>query len=222
MPEPERVQSPYRAVRAVLGVVVSAVLLLIAGRALFGPVGTDVANRGIRLSAHLPVLFWLMSWPFMLTRRRREWVAFPVVWTMGCLFLWVHIAVAFHLGHGWSHEAAWEHTRQVGGYGDGIYVNYAFALVWLADVVRAWVSPNSYLTRPRWLHWTIHGFLAFVVFNAAVVFADWGFRITFTSWVLFLALLTRYLQRRFPVPQTSDTKPPAKAEQSGTTGVDSN
>jgi hypothetical protein len=210
MAEPAPVQSPYRAARGVLGVLVTAALLLIAGRTLFEPVGTDATSREIKFSAHMPVLFWCLSWPFMLTRRRREHVAFPAVWTMGCLLLWVHIALAFHLGHGWSHQAAWEHTRQVGGYGDGIFVNYTFALVWLADVVWVWVSPASYLTRPRWLHWTIHGFLAFVVVNAAFVFADWYFRITFVFWVLFFALFMRYVQRRFPGSRTGDTNPPAK------------
>ena len=94
-----------------------------------------------------------------------------------------------------SHAAAWEHTRQVGGYGDGIFVNYAFALVWLADVVWVWVSPGSYLTRPRWLHWAVHGFLAFVVVNAAVVFAGWGMRLAFAGWVLGLAAFVWYVRR---------------------------
>jgi hypothetical protein len=202
MSEPERIQSPRSTLRAFLAIVGSAGILLLAGHSLFGPVGTDVAHRQIKLSARMPVLFWCFSWPFMFARRRRELVAFPIIWAQGCLFLWLHIAIAFHLGHGWSHEAAWEHTREIGGYGDGIYVNYAFALIWLADVIWAWTSPDSYLTRPRWLHWAIHGFLAFVVFNAAVVFADWAFRLTFIGWVLFLALVARYLQRKFPATQT--------------------
>jgi hypothetical protein len=111
------------------------------------------------------------------------------------VLLLLHIAVAFHLGHGWSHEAAREHTRQVGGYGDGIFVNYAFALVWLADVVWAWASFRSYVARPRWLNWAIHGFLAFVVVNAAVVFG--GERARFLFVVFFLAsALGVWLKRR--------------------------
>jgi hypothetical protein len=72
--------------------------------------------------------------------------------------------------------------------------------VWLADVLWVWVAPTSYLARPRWLHWSIHGFLAFVVFNAAVVFADWSFRFTFViwflGWPLLLGLALRSVKRR--------------------------
>ncbi|WP_171469124.1 hypothetical protein [Frigoriglobus tundricola] len=110
------------------------------------------------------------------------------MWTLGCALLLVHIAVAFHLGHGWSHQMAWEHTRQVGGYGDGIFVNYVFALVWLADVLWAWVGVDSYRARPRWLTWSVVGFLAFVVFNAAVVFGGWGSRGAFGLGLLGAAL----------------------------------
>jgi hypothetical protein len=56
-------------------------------------------------------------------------------------------------------------------------VNYAFALVWLADAVWAVVCFDSYNARPRWLHWTIYAFLAFVVVNAAVVFGSEGMRL---------------------------------------------
>jgi hypothetical protein len=50
-------------------------------------------------------------------------------------------------------------------------VNYLFAAVWLADVLWMWVAPNSYRHRPRWVGFAVHSFLAFIVFNAAVVFA---------------------------------------------------
>ena len=33
--------------------------------------------------------------------------------------------------------------------GGGLYVNYAFALVWGADVAWWWLGPRSYLARPR-------------------------------------------------------------------------
>lgn len=139
--------------------------------ALREPVGTDPKDALITLSAIPPVVLWAACWPLAFDRRR----VLPATrfhWALACVLLWVHIAVAFHLGHGWSHQAAWEHTRQVGGYGDGIFVNYAVAVVWLIDAVWALVAFDSYRARPGWLHWSIHGFLAFVVFNAAVVFAS--------------------------------------------------
>ena len=155
--------------------------------ALLEPAGADTNRWAIRATAILPVCFWCVGWPIALTRRLYV-VGNHFQWTGGCVGCLLHIAVAFHLGHGWSHETAWEHTRQVGGYGEGVYVNYAFALVWLFDVVWLWVAVQSYKARPWWLKWPIHGFLAFVVFNAAVVFGGWEarsyFAIFFTTTLL--------------------------------------
>jgi hypothetical protein len=189
-------------VLGVVALVIFGVMILLPGLALLEPVGTDVTNKTIKRSAELPVFMWCLGCPIAFARRCRWLLGLSTSWAFGCLFLFWHIAIAFHLGHGWSHQAAWEHTRQVGGYGDGIFVNYAFALVWLADAIWVWVAPGSYLTRPPWLHWSIHAFLAFVVFNAAVVFADWRFRSIFLSWFvawsLLLALGVRYMRRRYP------------------------
>lgn len=166
---------------ALAGMLVTASLLIAAYlEPLTGPVGADPTAPEIRHSAELPVVFWCVGWPIALVRRTLR-PAVPLFWTIGCVTAWVHVALAFHLGHGWSHAAAWQHTRQVGGYGDGIFVNYAFVLVWLADVVWVWVAPSSYVGRPAWLNGAVHGFLAFVVFNAAVVFGSAAARELFAT-----------------------------------------
>lgn len=164
MAEAKRVQLPRLVVFALcVGFLAFlAAVFAIPVQALLEPVGADVTNKAIKNSAKLPVLMWCLGWPVVLARRS-DGFAGRFNWTLGCLLSLLHIAVAFHLGHGWSHQAAWEHTRQVGGYGDGIFVNYAFALVWLADVVWVWALPGSYLARSRWLNWTIHGFLGGVL-----------------------------------------------------------
>jgi hypothetical protein len=141
----------------------------------------------------MPVLMWCIGWQIAL-RRHPLWYGFRFPWALGSLLLLVHIAIAFHLGHGWSHSAAWEHTRAVGGYGAGIFVNYAVAVVWLADAVWVWVAPGSYRTRTWWLHGSIHGFIAFVVFNAAFVFADWSTRIWFVMSFVMMWLILRYIR----------------------------
>jgi hypothetical protein len=163
---------------------VLAMLFAAPVRALSEPVGSDPSNEAVARSARWPVV--LLSCGLLVRFARvpaRPTLAFKVdflvFWTLGCVLCLLHIAVAFHLSHGWSHEAAWEHTKQAGGYGDGIYVNYAFALVWLADVVWASVAFGSYLARPRWLNWMVYGFLVFVAFNAAVVFGSEFWRILF-------------------------------------------
>lgn len=197
MADPKRVQ-----LRRVVAVT-ACILILMIGLALFvadahsllGPGGTDPANSEIKETAKSPVMLWCIGWPIVLTRRTVP-VGVALIWTLGCVLAWVHIAVAFHLGHGWSHEAAWEHTRKVGGYGDGIFVNYAFALVWLVDVLWAWAAVAPYGRRPRWLNWTIHGFLAFVVFNAAVVFGGSELRTQFATFFGGSLLLVWYTERR--------------------------
>ncbi len=165
-------------VTLVLMLTIAVALVAAYAQLLFEPGGTDPTSGEIKSSAELPVMLWCMGWPIALGRRAFR-VVMPLLWSLGCVLAWLHIAIAFHLGHGWSHQTAWEHTKQIGGYGDGIYVNYLFALVWLADALWACVAFNSYRARPRRLNWTVHGFLAFVVVNAAVVFGSWDSRISF-------------------------------------------
>jgi hypothetical protein len=98
-------------------------------------------------------------------------------WTLALAMLLVHIVFAFWLAHGWSHDAAVRHVAAAGGFRWGIVVNYLFAAVWLADVVWWWANPDGYASRPRWVGYAVHGFLAFVVFNATVVFGPPGWRV---------------------------------------------
>ncbi|QEG27416.1 hypothetical protein GobsT_21720 [Gemmata obscuriglobus] len=162
-------------VTAVLALSALLFALFAPALAFLEPSAHDTTHEAIRSSAVRVVLVWCFAWPIALARTVA--VRLRVLWTLGCALLFVHIAVAFHVGHGWSHAAAWEHTRQVGGYGDGVFVNYAFALVWLVDVVWAWVAFGWYLRRPRWLTWAVHGFFLFIIFNAAVVFGGWVSRV---------------------------------------------
>jgi len=115
------------------------------------------------------VVLMALGWLFMLLDFRGERVA-RVIWTLGVAALLIHILLAFWLAHGWSHEAAVEHVREVGGFGAGIIANYLFALLWLTDVARWWIAPVSRAHRPRWIGWVVHGYLAFIVLNATVVF----------------------------------------------------
>lgn len=100
------------------------------------------------------------------------------LWTTACGLLALHIAVAFQLVHGWSHERAFHatarQTEQLLGVasGWGLYVNYACLLVWLADVIGWWLAPASRATRSRWLFALTDGFLAFIVVNATIVFGS--------------------------------------------------
>jgi hypothetical protein len=174
---------PQRAAVRAWGIALLSPLLLwpfvLPLKALAEPVGENVSHPAIKASAVAPVVLWLLTAPILfvtraLAVRRPVALAARVGWALGGVVLVLHIAIAFHLGHGWSHAAAWDHTQQVGGYGWGVFVNYAFALVWLADAAWASVYFDSYNARARGLHWAIYAFLAFVVVNAVFVFGGAG------------------------------------------------
>ena len=98
-----------------------------------------------------------------------------VLWTLGCLFLLLHIAAAFQIRHGWSHAAAVaetaRQTREFTGlnWGGGVWFNYTLAAVWIADAAWWWLRPAEFEHARRWLIFSRLFFL-FMWFNAAVVF----------------------------------------------------
>jgi len=100
-----------------------------------------------------------------------------VIWTAGCCLMWLHTACAFHFVHGWSHSAAYAataaETAAMAGlnWGGGLYVNYLFLIIWTLDAAWWWLQPPR-AARPLWVDAGVHGFLAFVAINGAIVFAD--------------------------------------------------
>jgi hypothetical protein len=102
----------------------------------------------------------------------------PTLWLTGAVLCWVHIAIAMGVGYHWSHEAAVAATaRQTAAvygldWGGGLYVNYVFAGVWLAEAVWRLVSPRAWSARPRIVSWTLGLFYAVILINAAFVFAS--------------------------------------------------
>jgi hypothetical protein len=131
-----------------------------------------------------------------------------LTWTAGCLLLWLHLAAAFHFYHHWSHEAAWRATARdteatIGlAFGTGVYFNYVFAVVWTIDAAWWWsTSPRSYYCRPRWAGILVHGFLIFMVINAAVLFADGALRWIAAAMLIALAVLASITRPRQSLPQ---------------------
>lgn len=99
---------------------------------------------------------------------------------IGAILLTVHIVLAMAVRHGWSQASALEATaRQTNdmfglNWGGGVYVNYLFALVWIAElfVWRQW--PEGYASRPGWMKWSLRAFYFVIIASAAVIFAtDW-------------------------------------------------
>ena len=123
--------------------------------------------------------------------------------TLGCIAFLAHVAFAFHFYHSWSHREAYAHTaRQTAewfgwNWGGGLYFNYAFALLWLGEVVWSWASPIGHRARPMWMTVLVRGIFLFMIFNGAVVFAHGAGR--WLGLVLCLTLAGSWWLRRKPV-----------------------
>jgi hypothetical protein len=121
-----------------------------------------------------------------------------LTWVLGCVVFLAHVACAFQFYHAWSHRVAYEHTARqtaevVGlAWGGGLYVNYVFAGVWAADAAWWLARPVRYLARSRVVEIVAHGFLAFIAFNATVVFGVGAIRWAGVVATVFLVALLRH------------------------------
>ena len=106
----------------------------------------------------------------------RRWA--KPVWLLGAACYAAHVAVAFGTHHGWSHAAAYAYTAAqtdalIGlATGIGLWVNYAFTLLWIGEAVWWQALPASYARRAA--AWTpaVRGAFLFMIANGAVVFVS--------------------------------------------------
>jgi len=145
----------------------------------------------VYVSIWVSVFFWAAGSGLLLTGRKRDLARW--FWTAGVLAFAVHVASSFTAFHGWSHRVAFEETaRQTAEMvgvesGFGLWLNYVFGLIWVTDVVFWWArGHDGYQARERWIGASLHGFLAFMVFNGAVVFVAGSMR--WLGVALFVAL----------------------------------
>lgn len=110
---------------------------------------------------------------------RRKLGLWRNLWSSACVLMTVHVMAAFHWDHGWSHVAALRHTAEqtarVTGihWGGGLYFNYLFLGMWIADVIGLWRSSAHVDSR---FHRFFRLVLVFMAVNATVVFGpDWWF-----------------------------------------------
>jgi hypothetical protein len=99
------------------------------------------------------------------------------LWTSGIALALLHVLLAFEFVYGWDHGAAVAATAQqtadlVGWrWRGGIYINYIFLTLWLADVCWWWAAPASHAARSVRFEIARLALFTFMFFNAAVVFA---------------------------------------------------
>lgn len=122
------------------------------------------------------------------------------LWTAGCVLYLLHVLCAFGFYHEWSHDLAYQHTAQQTAaltglhWGGGLYFNYAFTAIWLADLAAWWSRGVRFPYRSAVYFWTLHCVFAFMVFNATVIFGPplWRWIAPF----IFLAALAAYFALR--------------------------
>lgn len=99
-------------------------------------------------------------------------------WTLGITLALVHVALAFQLVYAWDHDAAVAATAQQTGdltgwrWRGGIFVNYVFLAMWLADTCWWWIAPQARAARSKSLELARLAFFMFMFVNGAVVFAS--------------------------------------------------
>jgi hypothetical protein len=97
-------------------------------------------------------------------------------WLLGSLLSLLHALATMGFHHQFQHDLAFEdtarQTEQAIGIpiGIGIYFNYLFVIVWLADAL--WLNgfQKSYLSRSRYIELFVCAFLAFIAINGAIIF----------------------------------------------------
>jgi hypothetical protein len=135
--------------------------------------GDDLTRNTVRLS----LLFYAAALTLMMRLRSEDWRVESGrgqlarwCWTLAWAGFLVHLGMAFHHYHHWSHADAVRRTQEVSGFGEGVYVSDLFALAWSADVAVWWLWPVWYARRSPWIGRALHGFMLFMGFNATIVY----------------------------------------------------
>jgi hypothetical protein len=139
---------------------------------------SDVGEMLTRNTVRLSLAWYAVALCLMMRLGAVDWAATSTFgtlarwcWTWALAIFLIHVMMAFHYYHAWSHADAFERTRQLSGIGEGLYANYLFGLVWTADISSWWLWPARYAVRSPWIDRLLHGFMLFMVFNSMVVFA---------------------------------------------------
>jgi hypothetical protein len=102
---------------------------------------------------------------------------------MGAAANLAHVVLALQLVYAWDQHLAFtaiaRQTYEQTGLdsGVGLYINYVFSSLWVADALSWWLFPQRYLRRSRWLDGILQFVFLFMFFNATVVFGKSPIRI---------------------------------------------
>ena len=185
---------------AVFGAATLAIVLT-----LTWALAADVADALTRNTIRLALAWYAAALGLMIWLRAADWRADTSrgalarwCWTWAVVTFWIHLGMAFHYFHHWSHAHAFEHTREESGFGEGIFVSYLFTALWTADAIAWWLWPVRYAERPAAIDRCLHAFMLFIVFNGTVVYESGPIR--YASAGVFSALALLWLRARTPSP----------------------
>ena len=159
----------------------------------------------MRLSAILATVGWAAAEVLMRRSPASDLLA-RVSSTAGLALAFVHVLLAFHFVYAWDHEAAVtataRQTAAVVGWGwrGGIFVNYVFLAVWLADVCWWWADPGSHLSRSPRLELARLSLFTFMFVNAAIVFAPAPARVVGIAALTAVLLASPVIRRSSAAP----------------------
>lgn len=112
---------------------------------------------------------WIALALFVAGELRRPWL-----FLIGSVCAAIHLVWAMSAAYGWDHTAAAAataaQTNAVFGinWRGGLYVNYLFVGIWIADALARIAVPAR---RSRALVWTLRTFYFVIIVNGAVIFA---------------------------------------------------
>jgi hypothetical protein len=209
--EPKK--TPWNGIMACAGAATLTGVLI--GSYLFGDAaGAQLTRNTIRLS----LAWYAAGLMWMVRLDSQEWTASTTrgqiarwCWTWGVVAFFVHLAMAFHFYHHWSHSHAFQHTREVSGFGEGIYFSYLFTLMWMVDTFWWWGFPARYAARPVWIDRILHTYMLFIILNGTIVFESgairWVSLAMFGVLVVAWTLSAKWGKDRSPVmtPQTDQS-----------------
>ena len=162
---------------------------------------TDVGDSQTRNMIRLSLAWYFAALVLMMALAKSDWPAVAPLgraarwcWTWAMVCFLIHVMMAFHYFHHWSHADAVRHTREVSGFGEGVYISYLFTLLWIVDVAYWWLGPRSYAERSVWIDRAWHGFMLFMVFNGTVVYESGAIR--WAGLLMFISLSAVWLVLR--------------------------
>lgn len=182
-------------------VLLGGAVLLSAVVLLSGAVPVNAGETLTRNTIRLSLAWYAVALCLMMQLEPEDWTAqtrlgqlarWCWTWALACFL--VHLAMAFHYYHHWSHAHAFEHTRAASGLGEGIYFSYLFTLLWTADACWWWFWPAAYAERSAWYPRALHGLMLFMVFNGMVVYESGPIR--WAGVAMFAGLIAVWLRSR--------------------------